>query len=99
MASDANARTLSGFLDYLRVERGLAKLTIAAYTSDLMQFTEFLEKRQVVLSKVRRDDVREYLQELFSNSLDGRSWEENSPQFVSYIGISCSMKRSTRIPR
>jgi integrase/recombinase XerD len=26
-----------------------------------------------VLSKVRREDVREYLQELFSNSLDGRS--------------------------
>jgi integrase/recombinase XerD len=73
MASDANARTLSGFLDYLRVERGLAKLTIAAYTSDLVQFSEFLEKRQVVLSKVRREDVREYLQELFSNSLDGRS--------------------------
>jgi site-specific recombinase XerD len=46
MASDANARTLSSFLDYLRVERGSAKLTIAAYASDLAQFAEFLEKRQ-----------------------------------------------------
>jgi integrase/recombinase XerD len=73
MASDANARTLSAFLDYLRVERGSAKLTIAAYTSDLAQFAEFLEKRHVVLSGARREDVREYIQELFSNSLDGRS--------------------------
>jgi integrase/recombinase XerD len=73
MASDANARTLSGFLDYLRVERGSAKLTIAAYTSDLAQFAEFLEKRHVVLSGARREDVREYIQELFSNQLDGRS--------------------------
>jgi len=73
MASDANARTLSAFLDYLRVERGSAKLTIAAYSSDLAQFAEFLEKRRVVLSGARRDDVREYIQELFSNSLDGRS--------------------------
>ena len=73
MASDANARTLSAFLDYLRVERGSAKLTIAAYTSDLAQFTEFLEKRHVVLSGARREDVREYLGELFSNQLDGRS--------------------------
>jgi integrase/recombinase XerD len=73
MASDANARTLSSFLDYLRVERGSAKLTIAAYTSDLAQFADFLEKRQVELSAARRDDVREYIQELFSNSLDGRS--------------------------
>ena len=73
MASEANARTLSAFLDYLRVERGSAKLTIAAYTSDLSQFAEFLEKRRVALSGARRDDVREYLQELFSNALDGRS--------------------------
>ncbi len=73
MASDANARTLSAFLDYLRVERGSAKLTIAAYTSDLAQFAEFLEKRRVVLSGARREDVREYIQELFSNQLDGRS--------------------------
>ena len=73
MASDANARTLSAFLDYLRVERGSAKLTIAAYTSDLAQFAEFLEKRRVVLSGARREDVREYIQELFSNALDGRS--------------------------
>src|SRR5271163_381437 len=73
MASDANSRTLSAFLDYLRVERGSAKLTIAAYSSDLVQFAEFLEKRHILLSGARRDDVREYIQELFSNSLDARS--------------------------
>lgn len=73
MASDANARTLSAFLDYLRVERGSAKLTIAAYTSDLAQFADFLEKRRQVLTGARRDDVRDFIQELFSNSLDGRS--------------------------
>jgi integrase/recombinase XerD len=73
MASDANASTLSAFLDYLRVEKGSAKLTIAAYNSDLWHFAEFLDKRQVAFTKVRREDVREYIQELFSNSLDGRS--------------------------
>src|SRR6202158_5914869 len=73
MASDANARTLSAFLDYLRVERGSAKLTIAAYESDLAQFAEFLEKRKQNLIGARREDVRAYIQELFSNQLDGRS--------------------------
>ncbi len=73
MSSEANARTVSSFLDYLRVERGSAKLTIAAYSSDLAQFADFLENRHVELSAARRDDVREYIQELFSNSLDGRS--------------------------
>lgn len=73
MASDANSRILSAFLDYLRVERGSAKLTITAYTSDLAQFAAFLEKRQRVLTGATRPDVRDFIQELFSNSLDGRS--------------------------
>jgi len=73
MASDANARILSAFLDYLRVERGSAKLTIAAYTGDLAQFAGFLEKRRELLTQARREDVRAFVQELFSNALDGRS--------------------------
>jgi integrase/recombinase XerD len=73
MASDANAQTLRSFLDYLRVERGSAKLTIAAYTGDLAQFAEFLEKWKQNLTGARREDVRAYIQELFSNQLDGRS--------------------------
>jgi integrase/recombinase XerD len=73
MASDANAKILSSFLDYLRVERGSAKLTIAAYAGDLAQFASFLEKRQLALNTARREDVREFVQELFSNALDGRS--------------------------
>jgi len=73
MASEANARVLSAFLDYLRVERGSARLTIAAYTSDLSQFAGFLEKRDRVLTAARRENVRDFIQELFSNQLDGRS--------------------------
>jgi integrase/recombinase XerD len=73
MASEANARVLSGFLDYLRIEKGLARLSIAAYTTDIGQFTEFLEKRRRVLMTARRNDVREFLQQLFSNRVDGRS--------------------------
>ena len=73
MPSEANSRTLSSFLDYLRVERGSAKLTIAAYTSDLAQFAEFLEGRRQVLQGARREDVRDFIQELFSNQIDGRS--------------------------
>src|SRR5208283_654284 len=72
MPAEANSRVLSGFLDYLRVERGSAKLTIAAYTSDLGQFAEFLEKGHR-LGGAQREDVRAFMQELFSNQVDGRS--------------------------
>jgi integrase/recombinase XerD len=73
MASGANARVLSGFLDYLRIEKGLAPLSISAYTTDILQFAEFLEKRRRLLLTVRRNDVREFMQQLFSHQVDGRS--------------------------
>jgi integrase/recombinase XerD len=73
MPSDANARVLAGFLDYLRIEKGLAPLSIAAYSTDISQFVGFLEKRKRALLSARRDDVREFLQQLFSNQVDGRS--------------------------
>ena len=64
---------LSGFLDYLKIEKGLAALTISAYNSDLCQFSEFLEKRERSILKAQRTDVREFLQQLFSHQVDGRS--------------------------
>jgi integrase/recombinase XerD len=73
MASEANSRVLSGFLDYLRIEKGLAALSITAYTTDICQFSEFLEKRKRFLLAARRIDVRDFLQQLFSHQVDGRS--------------------------
>ncbi len=73
MASEANSRVLSSFLDYLRIEKGLAALSISAYTTDICQFSEFLEKRKRLLLTARRVDVRDFLQQLFSHQVDGRS--------------------------
>ncbi len=73
MAAQANTSTLASFLDYLRIEKRLAPLSIAAYTTDIEQFSSFLEKRKRVLLNARRTDVREFLQQLFSNQVDSRS--------------------------
>jgi integrase/recombinase XerD len=73
MAAEANSRVLSSFLDYLRIEKGLAPLSISAYTTDICQFSEFLEKRKRLLLNARRTDVRDFLQQLFSHQVDGRS--------------------------
>ncbi len=73
MPSEANARVLSAFLDYLKVEKGLAPLTVSAYTTDICQFAEFLETRRRVLTNAQRKDVRDFIQQLFSNAVDGRS--------------------------
>lgn len=73
MASESNARVLAGFLDYLRIEKGLALLSISAYSTDIAQFAGFLEKRKRALMTARRNDMREFLQQLFSHQVDGRS--------------------------
>jgi len=66
-------RFTSSFLDYLKVEKGLAPLTISAYQSDLAQYSEFLQKRKRALREARRQDVRDFLNLLLSNGVDGRS--------------------------
>lgn len=73
MAVDPNSRVLSGFLDYLNVEKGLAPLSVAAYRTDVLQFSGFLRARHRSLLQARRDDVRDFIQELFANAVDGRS--------------------------
>jgi len=73
MVAEVNARLLAGFLDYLRIEKGLAPLSVSAYATDLNQFAQFLEKRKRAFLTARRNDVREFLQQLFSNGVDGRS--------------------------
>jgi integrase/recombinase XerD len=71
--SEANSRVVSSFIDYLKVEKGLGTLTVSAYTRDIGQFAVFLDRSKRTLMNARRDDVRGFLQQLFSNSVDGRS--------------------------
>jgi integrase/recombinase XerD len=73
MASQANSGIVEDFLDYLRIEKGLAPLSVRAYATDIRQFSEFLEKRKRLPLNARRIDVREFLQQLFSHQVDGRS--------------------------
>jgi integrase/recombinase XerD len=73
MAVDTDTRVLSSFLDYLKIEKGLAPLSISAYTTDIRQFSGFLEQHKRGLLNARRTDVRDFLQQLFSHQVDGRS--------------------------
>jgi len=73
VTSEANTRLLSAFLDYLKIEKGLASLTVSAYETDIRQFAGFLERRKRGLSAARRNDVSDFMQQMFSNSVDGRS--------------------------
>src|SRR5256885_11343625 len=73
VASEVNSRAVSGFLDYLKIEKGLAALTISAYPTDIGQFVGFLEKGKRTLLSARRLEVQEFLGRLLGNGVDGRS--------------------------
>jgi integrase/recombinase XerD len=57
----------------LKIEKGLAPLTVEAYTTDIGQFAGFVEKRRHSLLNARRSDVSDFIQELFANAVDARS--------------------------
>ena len=69
----ADQRMIGRFRGYLKVEKGLAALTVAAYESDLTQFAEYLERRPRDLLQARREDVRAFLSQLFANTVKDRS--------------------------
>jgi integrase/recombinase XerD len=69
----AHPRVVDRFLDYLKIEKGLAPLSIAAYKTDIRQFAGFLEKHKRTLLNAQRNHVREFIQQLFGHAVDGRS--------------------------
>jgi len=66
-------RVIADFFDYLKVEKGLARLSIASYRSDLALWSAFLGKRKRHVLSAKRQDVRDFLDHLLSNQYDGRS--------------------------
>lgn len=71
VAGSSNQRLLDSFRDYLKVEKGLAPLTLEAYGRDLGQFSEFLDTR--LLIDARREDVRDFMDHLARHQVDGRT--------------------------
>ncbi len=91
-SADPNLRLLSSFLDYLKIEKGLAALSVAAYESDLQQFSEFLLKHKRAPREARRQDVRDFLNALLSNGVDGRSVARKLSalrHFYKYLLLDC----------
>jgi integrase/recombinase XerD len=61
------------FLDFARVEKGLADNSIVSYRRDLREFSGFLRQRQKAIAEVDRDDIRIFLKHLYDRHLDARS--------------------------
>lgn len=69
----SNQQALAAFSSYLKVEKGLARLTVEAYHRDLLQLAEFLGLKSSTLSKAKRPDLLAFLEQLTSNRVESRS--------------------------
>lgn len=61
------------FLNYLRVEKGLAANTLNAYRRDLEKFAAFAAKRGLTLGQFTHSDVIDFLRTLYLRKLDSRT--------------------------
>ena len=65
---------IQDYLEYLTLERHLARQSIVSYRTDLMGFREFLaEMGQDDVSKITRDDIYAFLAELKSRGMSEKS--------------------------
>lgn len=65
---------LDEFINYLSVEKGLSKNTIASYRTDLLSFLNYLESKGFNnIEKIKRDNITVYLLHLKDKGLSGNS--------------------------
>ncbi|WP_184219419.1 tyrosine recombinase [Granulicella aggregans] len=70
---EGSARLIREYAAYLRVEKGLRPASCAAYTLDLEQFAEHLEKTDGLLLTALQADVSAFMQRLRANHVESRS--------------------------
>jgi integrase/recombinase XerD len=61
------------FLTHVKVEKGLAVNTVAAYRRDLAKFNAFAQKRKLTLDAVNRDDLVDFLAGMYREKLESRT--------------------------
>jgi integrase/recombinase XerD len=61
------------FLDYLTVEKGLAKNSLSAYQTDLRSFGRYLNDEELALERVERINIVRYFQTLRTGGISARS--------------------------
>jgi integrase/recombinase XerD len=72
MGAEALTAEVRAFLDYCRVEKGLAVNSLAAYRRDLLRFSAWCPEGAAA-GMLRPEDIRSYLDSLYEAKLSSRS--------------------------
>jgi integrase/recombinase XerD len=86
---------ISMFLNHCRVEKGLAANSLAAYSSDLAKFTEFIGDQRDLPGT---EGIRHYLDHLYTRSLTSRSIARHLTTLRTFYGFLLREGRITGDP-
>ncbi len=85
------------FLNYLKVERGLANNTVDSYSGDLVRFFRFLEKRKLTPTKVSQEHITQYVR-ILVKQLSPRSVARNISAIKTFFRFLVSQGRVAHNP-
>ncbi len=85
------------FLDYLRVERGLANNTVQAYSKDLARFIQFLEDKKTTPEDVSVEQILEYISAI-RRYLSSRSVARNISTIKTFFRFLVTEKKIKSSP-
>ncbi len=86
---------INNFRSYLLVEKKYSKNTIEAYERDLLKFQEFIKKD---ISRIKEEDIHNYLKELSKENLNERSISRVISCFKSFYKFLLIDKVVTKNP-
>ncbi len=75
------------FLNYVRVERGLAENSVKAYRRDLLKLARYAQEHRLALKKVSRGDILDFLGWLYRRKLDSRSVARHLSALRNFFGF------------
>ena len=73
MPGPDSSSAIDAYLDHLRVERRLARLTVESYSHDLVALARFAEAGSLAVERLSRQDLEAFVRRLMSSGLSPRS--------------------------
>jgi integrase/recombinase XerD len=73
MPGPDTSSAIDAYLDHLRVERRLARLTVESYSHDLVALAQFAEAGSLAVERLSRQDLEAFVRGLMSSGLSPRS--------------------------